>query len=237
MSGDKCAQNQPEPEEIREQFAAYVVIPSRVFFDKRLRPKAVLFYGLLSSMCNHKGYCWAKNSTLQKYLGAQERAVREWLAELRDAGHIRIEDSEGGRTVRKIYLTDALPGSFDDPTRHKNAGLPGTKMPGTIKMNNININNPPIAPTGGDPDFDRFWAAWPKGHKVAPQRARKALAKALQLTDLETILRAVEEQKGSRQWTEDDGKYIPHPATWLNGGCWASELEPAERIEEGRRYL
>lgn len=35
---------------------------------------------------------------------------------------------------------------------------------------------------------------------------------------------AVERQKCSDQWTQNNGQFIPHPATWLNQGRWDDEL-------------
>ena len=31
----------------------------------------------------------------------------------------------------------------------------------------------------------------------------------------------------SKDWLEDDGKYIPHPATWLNAKGWEDEYGSA----------
>lgn len=47
----------------------------------------------------------------------------------------------------------------------------------------------------------------------------------------EKMLKALREQKQSEQWRRDNGKYIPNPATWLNGGYWDNEPEqPAARL-------
>ena len=44
----------------------------------------------------------------------------------------------------------------------------------------------------------------------------------------EKILRALGEQKRSRQWTRDGGEFIPHPATWLHQRRFEDEgLSPA----------
>ena len=41
----------------------------------------------------------------------------------------------------------------------------------------------------------------------------------------EKMLKALREQKQSEQWRRDNGKYIPNPATWLNGGYWDNEIQ------------
>ena len=74
--------------------------------------------------------------------------------------------------------------------------------------------------------FERFWAAYPR--HVNKQAALKAFKK-INPDDsvMEIILRELERQKKSAQWTKDGGQFIPHPATWLNGSRWEDEL-PAE---------
>lgn len=73
-----------------------------------------------------------------------------------------------------------------------------------------------------DGRFDSFWSAYP--NKVGKEKARESFAKALKLTDLQTILSAVERQKTWPRWTKDGGTYVPNPATWLNQGRWQDEL-------------
>lgn len=70
--------------------------------------------------------------------------------------------------------------------------------------------------------FEKFWSAYPK--KKAKGDAEKAFTK-LKPDDelLETILKALEWQRTSKDWTKDNGQYIPNPATYLNGRRWEDE--------------
>jgi uncharacterized protein YdaU (DUF1376 family) len=71
--------------------------------------------------------------------------------------------------------------------------------------------------------FDQFWKAYPK--KTGKGDAEKAFKKAKVTAELlDTILKAIEAQKKGKGWLEDDGKYIPNPATWLNGKRWEDEV-------------
>ena len=74
--------------------------------------------------------------------------------------------------------------------------------------------------------FEMFWSAYPR--HVNKQAALKAFKK-INPDDavMEIILREIERQSKSAQWTKDNGQFIPHPATWLNGNRWEDEL-PAE---------
>lgn len=71
--------------------------------------------------------------------------------------------------------------------------------------------------------FEVWWKAYPR--KVGKIKAQKSYSKALKLTTAEVMLKAVENQKQSDQWQRDDGRYIPHPATWLNQGRWDDVVE------------
>ena len=68
--------------------------------------------------------------------------------------------------------------------------------------------------------FARFWAAYPR--KEGKQKAAAAFGKIT--VSVEVLLSALERQKKSPQWTKDNGQFIPHPATWLNGKRWEDEV-------------
>ena len=79
--------------------------------------------------------------------------------------------------------------------------------------------------------FDEFWKAYPK--KVAKTAAQKAWDKLKPDRSLqETILQAVNTAKNSRSWTKDNGQYIPHPASWLNGRRWEDETGHLQQHEQ-----
>lgn len=72
--------------------------------------------------------------------------------------------------------------------------------------------------------FSEFWQSYPnkkgKGHAI------KAWSKLHPDADLlQKMLVALKAQKISDDWTRDGGKYIPHPASWLNGMRWEDELD------------
>lgn len=72
-----------------------------------------------------------------------------------------------------------------------------------------------------DRAFDKFWACYPR--REGKQMAKKAFLKIAPDDDLlETMLVAVQRQKQTDQWS--DPRYIPHPATWLNGRRWEDEV-------------
>lgn len=80
-----------------------------------------------------------------------------------------------------------------------------------------------------DRAFDKFWACYPR--REGKQMAKKSFMKIAPDDDLlETMLVAIQRQKQTDQWS--DPRYIPHPATWLNGRRW--EDEPAQPRSGGK---
>lgn len=82
--------------------------------------------------------------------------------------------------------------------------------------------------------FDRFWEAYPR--RQGKEAARKAWEK-LRPNEalLEDMLAALERQRASNQWCKDGGRFIPLPATWLNGRRWEDEEPLIGRGQQFRR--
>lgn len=74
-----------------------------------------------------------------------------------------------------------------------------------------------------DPRFDQFWSAYP--NKKAKATAMSAWLKLSPNEALfSAIIRALEAQKNSHEWTKDDGRFVPHPTTWINQRRWEDEV-------------
>ena len=91
-------------------------------------------------------------------------------------------------------------------------------------------SNTPKPPSGADIAFETFWSAYPK--KVGKDAGRKAFDKRKADPELlKTMLAAIADQSKSKQWTDDAGKYIPNPATWLNDGRWMDGRPVSKNID------
>ena len=78
--------------------------------------------------------------------------------------------------------------------------------------------------------FDQFWKSYPR--KVGKPAALKAFKRLnVDAVLLTTILKAIDAQKRTEQWSRDGGQYIPHPTTWLNQERWNDEL-PEKKPDE-----
>jgi hypothetical protein len=78
--------------------------------------------------------------------------------------------------------------------------------------------------------FDQFWKVYPK--RKSKGQAEKAFLKINPDEQLLTkILESVEQAKKSAEWVKEKGKYIPHPATWLNAKGWLDEDTEAHPLD------
>lgn len=76
--------------------------------------------------------------------------------------------------------------------------------------------------------FLEFWRAYP--NKKSKEYAYKAWKRLKPNAELhQKIMQAIEIQKRSEDWIRENGRFIPHPASWLNGGQWENEVKEAIR--------
>ena len=69
-----------------------------------------------------------------------------------------------------------------------------------------------------------FWNIYPKKKKK-----KEALTAWLKISPpIQPVLNAIGWQKRQRDWVKEDGKFIPHPASYINGHRW--EDEPDEDL-------
>lgn len=95
-------------EEIKERPGYYATIPANVRYDKELCANAKLLYGELTSLCNSKGYCWARNSYFAALYDVSESTVKRWISQLSSRGYIDVlvimANATMSQTKRRITL-------------------------------------------------------------------------------------------------------------------------------------
>ena len=79
-----------------------------------------------------------------------------------------------------------------------------------------------------DEQFKRFWEIYPK--RRAKKTAERAWKK-IKLSQAPTILAAVERWTKTEEWKREGGRFIPYPATFLNGERWEDIAEESQRQE------
>ena len=46
---------------------------------------------------------------------------------------------------------------------------------------------------------------------------------------IDVVLKSLSLFKVSDEWKKDNGKYIPHPSTWLNQRRWEDDVKPKRK--------
>lgn len=227
--------------EVRCKKSPYTNIQNSLIWDERLRPQTKWVLIAMLSLPDDWDY---SIRGLAKKTGLSKETISKMLVELEQAGYLYRKPQshgEGGRFAGTEYILTDDPSCIEDIAEEEatpevsapcpnllDTDAPCPNLPCTVnspQQNNIITNIPPIVPHKGDvaPDlFERFWKAYPI--KKAKERARRAWRKIHPDIELcRKMAAALELDKQSDEWKRDGGRYIPHPATWLNGKRWEDE--------------
>ncbi len=60
----------------------YSVLPANVRYDKDLQPNAKILYSEITSLCNHKGYCFAGNNYFANLYDVDKATISRWISKL-----------------------------------------------------------------------------------------------------------------------------------------------------------
>lgn len=104
-----------------------------------------------------------------------------------------------------------------------------------IPDSSVNPPTPRKRGSAGADGFDEFWSAYPR--KTAKPAALKAFCKLAPSAELlDDLLQAIARQKSWPAWCKDEGQFIPHPATWINGRRWEDQAQapPAVPFESAK---
>lgn len=188
---------------------------------------------VLLAIADHQGEigAWPSIGTLARMVNASERSVQRDLRELEELGELIIEPQQAptrGKYRANRYwvnlpgvnlgVTDSALGVPNERLGVTNSAL-GVTTGGALTVNRT-IKEP--LHNLGHEWFTKFWEIYPR--KAGKQAAEKAFLKASATIDAETIV------AGATRFAADPNlppkQFIPHPATWLNGGCWDDEPLP-----------
>ena len=192
---------------------------------------------------------WAEECARRSAAGKKGAAARAAKNYDEDVSYKR--DEEEAEASEDFLSPREQPEAFRGPSRQKKASPGKDKqpqaMPGSVQQaqaaeantntntntntnSNSNTNsksnsNALSSPSGGrgrEAEFARFWQAYPR--KVGKQAARRAFERIR--VPVEQLLSALERQRNDPQWQRENGRFIPHPVTWLSQGRWEDETAP-----------
>lgn len=174
-----------------------------------------------------------------------KRNAQDRLRELSESGELTIKKNQGPPpkfpnlfmvNLKHLGVKPTAPVQHTAPVQFDVSRgavhcAPGVKP--TAPKPSYNHQEPSTTPQNS---FESFWLAYPK--KKAKGDAQRAWSKLKPNADLtDSILKAIEAQKTSEDWTKENGKFIPYPATWLNSRRWEDESPEAVSAGTSLRNL
>ncbi|MEZ6141580.1 MAG: hypothetical protein R3B84_13490 [Zavarzinella sp.] len=116
----------------------------------------------------------------------------------------------------------AVSGNNDDPQKRVTNVTLRNDREEKSREEKSKENTPPIPPEGGDGEFESFWNSYPKktGKKAALSEWLN-LAPTPEL--VARILADLAQRCQSQAWTNDDGRWIPNPAKYIQEERWNDE--------------
>ena len=214
--------------------------------------EAILFYNIafwekqnrLNQHNYFDGRYWTYN-TLKAYAGLfyfiSEATIKRALKHLKDEGLILVGNFDEDKFSRTNYYTLSDKGvdilqncttrlGKNDPIGEVNLSLSILNKNTDNSDKNITDKNIPPIISPRENLFEMFWAAYPQCFRKTNRKGCKA--KFIKIKNLEDIfpdiMTSLEMQKRSKQWTDDNGQYIPAPLTWINQERWTVKDERTE---------
>lgn len=237
---------------MEEQPSFYSIIPATVRYDDSICPNAKLLYGEITALCNKQGFCWANNKYFADIYKTSIRTIQRWIEQLAKAGYIFVNYDyiEGtnridSRCISLANLATKLSWGDDKIVMGVRQNCHGghdkdvTVYPYYNNKTNNTFNNRPKEGRSGsfDPNeaFENFWVKYPK--KVKKKKTQEKFIKICKTEDIfKDIMAGLEKYILSKDWKKDNGQFIPHPTTWLNGEMWNDEIEVSNSGECQKLY-
>ena len=163
-------------------------------------------YGLLQELIN-AGY-------VQRHQGRQDNGL---------LGEINYLVSESPLPAQPLPASPDTAQPYPaNPTLVSIEGKQGLKKP-------VRTEKPSCNSGGVGEGFEQFWKLYPR--KVGKDKAEKAWARIKPAQALfDEIIAALAKHSASHDWTKDNGQFIPHASTWLNGKRWHDVLQPSAGV-------
>lgn len=156
------------------------------------------------------GQCWPSIARLCEDTEMSRASVTRRLIKLEEQGLIKRQQRDQKSTLYTLSLTEtSLSLTETTPSlsqRHEPVRDNISKNQKTVIANEL---------------FEEWWVLYPK--KVGKGYARKAYEKALEKRTHAELMAAAD--VFAKECIYKEGRFIPHPSTWLNGERWLDEDE------------
>lgn len=224
-------------------------VPATVRQDRRLTDFDLRVFVELAAYCNTANECWYSNSKIAENVNKHNKSVSRSISRLAEYGHISLGEKRPGLRSISIVDSNLTVTSGNHTVTGSNPTVTGSNptvtggQPYGYQGSNPTVNQKDLEfkkekrriHTQGvvDSDFETFWKEYPR--KAAKGSALKAWAKTKDIRPgLPELLEIIAFWKTREAWTKDGGRFIPHPASWLNGQRWEDDRTNAAQDENAR---
>lgn len=192
--------------------------------------------GLLNKQVAHieRGQLITTHRDLMQKWGWGNTKLRTFLRLLREENMIKIltdEKSNHSQTLIEIvnyskYQDDQITNIYDDKSKPNQNQITNrvymykeVNKERIYKEKEINKEKESLRK---QELFNQFWSEYPR--KVSKQEAIKAFSKVSE-NEIPLLMEVLKKYKCSAGWLDNGGRFIPHPATWLNQRRWEDEID------------
>jgi hypothetical protein len=198
--------------------------------------RALRLYSVLAGFADSEtNQAFPGRTRLSKELRCSLKSVDRAVLELESIGAIRkkqrVKDGHYQSSLYTVVRIDpasgvARPRVTDDATPRQDGRDPVSPVTHITRTTELEpLKQEPLNDISTN--FNQFWELYPR--KVGKGKARQAFEKALEKTDIDTILAGVEAYVYHEGY--NDMEFIAHPTSWLNGERWDDEYDTPVRKE------
>jgi len=222
-----------------------VWIPAEIWNSTELLWTEKCLLAEIDSLDNGEG-CWASNDYLAEKMQTTKGNIANTISKLRGIGLIETVKSDGRNRWLKVRystqsdLTQTSPTGepsihpqviVTSPTGDRNDSCYIDRENNEVSLCENRDIKPPSAEkqvnSPSDPNSKEslalaLYKSYPR--KVGKNAALKAILKAMKDHSFDHLLeRVAKYAECTRSWPEDQLRFIPHPATWFNGGRYEDD--------------
>lgn len=207
-------------------------IPKEIWLSTDLSVLEKVFLAEIDSLDGAEG-CFASNDYFAEFFGLSKDRCKDVISSLQKKGRIevilnKVAQNKDRRIIRGVWAKTPRPSGQKRPDRL------GENAPHITKHIAKPISSESAREESGDPiykdsNFITFWNLYPK--KTGKGDAWKSWQK-LKVSDTlaKRIFASVEAHTKTRQWKNEDGRFIPNPATFLNQRRFDDEVEQSSSV-------
>lgn len=230
-------------------FGAFV--PNWLLERKEVSHGAKLCYAKLCQYAGKDGICFPKQEKIANNIGLESRRQSIRLIQELESYNLIFTIKPGKKCVNRYkFLYHPWMGDVTFLSHHNmpnipkmsHHNIPKMSLPIEIESKEESIRESSTTTNTNTrahlkKSFENFWKEYPK--KRSKGQAEKVWLKIMSgesPVEERTISQAVLRAKTSADWQKENGRYIPHPATWLNARGWEDEIQTGKEETDDARF-